>query len=143
MISLQFFTLVSAAALLSLVYLGFGRHQIVLVLEHPDKIGALLRMLTVSDALYFPSICFSKMSILFQYRRLFPAKRFKWVLLAVGLASTIYCIVGMIVITVLCLPIRGPSLDNPMEHPLACTNIRDMIFWICSWNAVLDFVSLW
>lgn len=134
--------MVSTGALLSLIYLGMGRHQVVIVLEHMDQMGTLLRMLIVSNALYFPSICFSKMSILFQYRRLFPSKRFKWVLVAVGLASTIYCAVGMIVITALCLPVKDPSLERPTEHPLHCSNIKEMIFWIVSWNAAFDFIIL-
>lgn len=142
MVSFQFFAMVSSGALVSLVYLGMGRHQVVIVLEHMDQMGTLLRMLIISNALYFPSICFSKMSILFQYARLFPTKRFRWLLVAVGLASTIYCTVGMIVITALCLPVKDPSLERPTEHPLHCSNIKEMIFWIVSWNAAFDFIIL-
>lgn len=138
----QLFTTVSSAVLLRLTSLGFGRHQIYLVLEHTEQLGTFLRTVIASDALYFPSICFSKLSILFQYRRLFPSKRFKLVLVAVGIGSVIYCIIGMTLLTVLCLPLEVPTLENPHAQPLACTNLIYLLLWICSVNAALDVIIL-
>lgn len=136
------FATVSSAVLLYLTYVGFGRHVIVMILEHPNEIGTFLNVLIASDALYFPSICFSKLSILFQYRRLFPDQRFKWVLVAVGVASTASCIIDMSVITATCLPVTVPTLEDPLAQTLACSNIEYMLIWICSWNSVLDFIIL-
>lgn len=138
----QLFTTVSVSVLMYLTYLGFGRHEIVLILEHSEEIGTFLRVLVASDALYFPSICFSKLAILFQYRRLFPAKKFKSVLITVGVASTVYCIISMSVLTALCVPIQVPTLEDPLAQPLACVNIEYMLLWICSWNAAFDLIIL-
>lgn len=114
-----------------------------LILEHSEAIGTFLRLLLAVGALYPASICFSKLSILFQYRRLFPARNFKWVLIAVGVASTIYCIISMIALTALCLPVKVPALDDPLaKHPLACANIKTIVLWICSWNAAFDSIVL-
>lgn len=123
--------------------MGWGRHEIVLIFEHPKEIGTFLRLLIGVGALYPVSICFSKLSILFQYRRLFPARNFKWVLIAVGTASTCYCVISMIVLTSLCLPVKVLALDDPRaQHPLACDNIKTIVLWICSWNAAFDFIVL-
>lgn len=48
----------------------------------------------------------------------------------------------MSVITALCLPITVPTLENPVEVPLACGNVENMVVWICSWNAALDLIIL-
>lgn len=139
----QIFASVSAAVLLYITHLGWGRHEIVLILEHPKEIGNFLRLLIAVGALYPVSICFSKLSILFQYRRLFPARNFKWVLIAVGTASTCYCVISMIILTSLCLPVKIFALDDPRaQHPLACDNIKTIVLWICSWNAAFDFIVL-
>lgn len=112
-------------------------------MERPEEIGNFLRLLVAVGALYPTSICFSKLSILFQYRRIFPSRNFKWVLIAVGSASTIYCIISMIMLTGLCLPVKVPALDDPRaDHPLACSNIKTIVLWICSWNAAFDFIVL-
>lgn len=142
MISFQFFTTVSSSVLLYLTYLGFGRHQIFLAVEHTDQIGTFLRTNIASNALYFPSVCFSKLAILFQYRRLFPSNRFKWVLNAVGVGTTVYCIISMSVLTALCLPIQVPTLENPLVQPLACSNLTYMLTWICSINSGFDTIIL-
>lgn len=139
---LQLATTLSAAMLVYLTYAGFGRHVIVLVLDHSDTIRTFLGMVVASNALYFPPICFSKLSILFQYRRLFPSRRFRSVLIAVGATSIAYCIISMSAFTALCVPIRVPTLENPLVPPLACTNVVDMIIWICSLNSVLDLIIL-
>lgn len=99
-------------------------------------------MVVASNALYFPSICFSKLSILFQYRRLFHSKKFKGVLITVGIASTIYCVISMSVLTALCLPIQVPTLEDPHVQPLACVDIEYMLLWICSFNAAFDLLIL-
>lgn len=138
----QFFTTVSSGVLLYLTSLGFGRHEIFLVLEHTDQIGTFLRTIIASNALYFPSVCFSKLSILFQYRRLFPSNKFKWVLNAVGVGSTVYCIISMSALTALCVPIQVPTLENPLVQPLACENLTDMVLWICSINSGFDLIIL-
>lgn len=122
--------------------MGFGRHEIVLILEHSDELGTFVRMVVASHALYLPSICCSKLSILFQYRRLFPAKRFKLVLISVGIASTAYGIISMSVLTALCVPIQVPTLEDPEAPPLACGNLAYMLIWICSWNAAFDLIIL-
>lgn len=142
MILFQFFATVSSGVLLYLTSLGFGRHEIFLVLEHTDQIGTFLRAIIASNALYLPPICFSKLSILFQYRRLFPSNRFKWVLDAVGVGSTVYCVISMSVIPGLCLPIQVPTLENPLVQPLACENYIDMVLWICSINSGFDLIIL-
>ncbi|KAG6368641.1 hypothetical protein INS49_002854 [Diaporthe citri] len=136
------FTSASAAVLTYLTYLGFGRHEIVLILEHSEEIRTFLRMAVASHALYIPPIFFSKLSILFQYRRLFPAKRFKSVLIAVGVATAVYCIISMILLTALCLPVHVPTLEDPLAPPLTCVNLEYMLIWICSWNAALDLIIL-
>lgn len=63
-------------------------------------------------------------------------------MIAVGVATIIYGIIGMIVVTVLCMPIKVPTLDRPIDHPLACANFKEMILVAHSFNAVFDFVIL-
>lgn len=138
----QLATTVSVAVLLYLTSVGFGRHVVVLILEHSDSIRTFLGMVVAGNALYFPSICFSKLSILFQYRRLFPSRRFRSVLIAVGAASIAYCIIALSLFTALCVPIQVPTLENPLVPPLACTNIVEMVLWLCSLNSVLDLIIL-
>lgn len=58
------------------------------------------------------------------------------------MASIVYCIIGMSVLTALCLPIQVPTLENPHVQPLACTNLTYMLLWICSINAALDLIIL-
>lgn len=115
----------------------------VLILEHPEEIGTFLKLLVSVDALYVPPVCFSKLSILFQYRRLFPARNFKWVLIAVGAASTISCIISIIILTALCLPVKVPALNDPLaQHALRCANIKTIVIWVCSVNAAFDSIVL-
>ena len=64
------------------------------------------------------------------------------VLVAVGVGSTVYCIIGMSVLTALCLPYQVPTLENPDVHPLACLNLTYMLLWICSINAAFDLIIL-
>lgn len=48
----------------------------------------------------------------------------------------------MSLLTALCLPIQIPTQENPNVHPLACSNLTNMLIWICSFNSVLDLIIL-
>ncbi|KAF2247906.1 hypothetical protein BU26DRAFT_322807 [Trematosphaeria pertusa] len=115
---------------------GMGRHIAEL---KPQDMRHTLKAFWASLIVYYLSLGLTKSSILLQYRRVFPTKKFRiacWATMGVVIAYTIWTVFGSIFA---CLPIRAFWTK---EQPSKCINQFAMWFTNAAINIVTDFAII-
>ncbi|KAE8160489.1 hypothetical protein BDV40DRAFT_290038 [Aspergillus tamarii] len=122
--------------LFSLVHFGLGKHNSVL---SDEELKQQLKRLWAAIPMYNASLAFTKFSILFQYLRIFPDRRFRtacWVVMGiVALYGTWAVVSGY----VNCVPV-AKFWDRTM--PGSCLSFEGVWFFNASMNIVTDLTLL-
>ncbi|KAK7996830.1 hypothetical protein PG989_004870 [Apiospora arundinis] len=138
-----FFTTISVGLLAHLTNLGYGRHEIVIVVEHINDFDALNKTIVASIAVYLPVIFCVKASALFLYRRVFP-NRILHIICHVVLGFTAaYALTAIFWLTISCLPPLPPTAEEPVAQ-LKCPNMHlgIALLLILITNVLLDAIIL-
>lgn len=117
-----------------MVHYGFGQHAILV------RDARALVISTTIAAIFYHTANFSiKISILFLYRRIFPSRRLRYVLIAVGTFALSQCMTFSIITIFHCIPIAAlwtPDLDAK------CVNYATSSFVSGILNVITDILIL-
>ncbi|PIA92171.1 hypothetical protein CB0940_09437 [Cercospora beticola] len=129
------FTIALTACMVLQVKYGMGRHAASL---SPNDNKYSLIWFWASVWIYYPALMFAKLSILFQYLRIFPDRRFRrwcWILMAVIVAWTGWAFFSALFA---CWPIQHFWDDS---IPGACLNRLAVWFSNAAMNIVTDIAT--
>ncbi len=98
-----------------------------------------LKSVLAFEVLYNPAIVLTKTSILLLYHRLFPSRRFRYALWAVGIFVVCYSITAATVNIFQCIPVKSDW--DPTIKP-RCVNIGLDLIILSSINVITDAAIL-
>ncbi|TGO82552.1 hypothetical protein BPOR_0807g00010 [Botrytis porri] len=113
-----FFLFMAFATCIIGLYFGLGRHTAAL---STPEIVSYAKSLIAFECLYVTCVCFTKLSLLLMYRRIFPVRSIKIGSLVIGGLSVAWCISIIMVSVFQCVPIQkiwNPTLEG---H---CVNLK-------------------
>ncbi|KAI1127533.1 hypothetical protein F5Y10DRAFT_265958 [Nemania abortiva] len=134
---IAFLVSVFTAIALYVTVLGLGRWTIKVAVEHPENLLPFAKATISGSVIYSPALLASKLSLLFLFYRLFPSKRYKWILIVVGIFVISYSIVALLVNLLHCMPIErnwDPNIDG------YCFNLGVEPVLLAVFNVLTDFV---
>ncbi|PQE17040.1 hypothetical protein CJF30_00003764 [Rutstroemia sp. NJR-2017a BBW] len=107
-----FFLFMTLATCITGIHFGLGRHMA--ALSTPEIIS-YAKSLIAFECLYVTCVCFTKLSLLLMYRRIFPVRSIKIGSLVLGGLSVAWCISIIMVSVFQCVPIQkiwNPTLEG-------------------------------
>ncbi|KAM3069670.1 hypothetical protein ACMFMG_010390 [Clarireedia jacksonii] len=94
------------------IHFGLGRHTAAL---STTQIVSYAKSLTAFECLYVTCVCFTKLSLLLMYRRIFPVRSIEIGSLVLGILSVAWCIAIIMVSLFQCVPMQkiwDPTLEG-------------------------------
>lgn len=135
----QFFTIVFVSLCIFVAYYGMGRHTIVTVLEHPERVVPFAKATLAAGVIYNPALVCTKVSILLLYHRLFPGKRLKWACIGVGAFAVAYSITAIMTNIFQCVPVESNWDKTITPH---CVDLGAELVAVSSLNVLTDAAIL-
>lgn len=114
---------------------GVGRHEVVMVLEHPDRIVRFNKVLLITEILYSPCVACTKYAILMLYYRLFPGPVFKRVCVGMAVLITAYSIAAIFTNVFQCTPVESQWNGSVPDH---CVNVNQELLFVATMNVISD-----
>ncbi|KAK6610437.1 hypothetical protein H4I96_02035 [Botrytis cinerea] len=109
---LAFFLFVAFATCMIGLHFGLGRHTAAL---SASEIISYAKSLIAFECLYVTCVCFTKLSLLLMYRRIFPVRSIKIGSIILGGLSVAWCISIIMVSVFQCIPMQkiwNPTLEG-------------------------------
>lgn len=135
----QVFTTAFVALCIFVAAYGMGRHTIVTVLEHPERVVPFSKATLAAGVLYNPALVCTKVSILLLYHRLFPGKRLQWACVVVGAFTVAYSVTAVMTNIFQCVPVES-NWDTTV--PRHCVSLGSELVAVSSLNVVTDAAIL-
>ncbi|KAK8018791.1 hypothetical protein PG991_007981 [Apiospora marii] len=134
-----FFTTIFVSLCIFVAAYGMGRHTIVTVLEHPERVVPFAKATLAAGVLYNPALVCTKVSILLLYHRLFPGRRLKWACVAVGAFTVAYSLTAVMTNIFQCVPVES-NWDKTLVP--TCVDLGAELVAVSSLNVVTDAAIL-
>lgn len=98
----------------------------------PEKVARIARLLLVSEVIYIWHMCWTKLSVLLMYYRIFHFPVFKMLVIGVGSFVVMWAVAATFLFTFICVPTE--KLWNP-SLPGHC--ISEMGVWVANASSTI------